>query len=112
MTITREIDGKQIEIELTDNEIYAAYEAKQFKFDRADMEDYIAGYEEDEGFNEAYGVDYSVAEEHLDELADKLRRLIDKWDMSWEFAREEALVEWCAEHRKKDTPREHGLEFE
>ena len=99
MTITREIDGKQIKIELTDDEVYAAYEVKQFQFDRADMEDYIVGVEEGEDFKEEYGVDYSDAEEHLDELAYKLRRLIDKWDMSWEFAREAALEEWCNEQR-------------
>ena len=35
MIITREINGKQIKIGLTDDEIHVAYEVKQLQYDRA-----------------------------------------------------------------------------
>lgn len=94
MTITREINGEQVGIELTADERWQAYIEEEEQCDRDAVADYIDEYDE-EDFKNTYGIERSEAEERLDEIGSTLRRLVDKYDMSWEFAREEALNEWA-----------------
>lgn len=90
MTITREIDGKVYEIELTPSEIYGAYVVQEFEFYKDDIRDVICGMS-DEDVQEIYGVSRSEFEELIDDMVYEMRRQIDKYDVSWEYARDEAI---------------------
>ena len=90
MTITREIDGKTREITLTSSEIYGAYVVQQFEFDRGDIEDLICGLN-DEDVKECYGISVQEFKDHVDDMAYEMRRQINKYDVSWEYARDEAV---------------------
>lgn len=92
MTITREINGQTIEIELTSQELYEAYLEKQNEFDRQDIEDVFNGFDDDE-LEDMYGMTRAQLEEKIPELAHEMRRNIDKYDMSWQAARDEAIAE-------------------
>lgn len=90
MTITREIDGKVREIALTPSEIYGAYVVQQFEFYRGDIEDLICGLN-DEDVKECYGVSTQEFKDLIDDMAYEMRRQIDKYDVTWEYARDEAI---------------------
>ena len=93
MEITREINGELHAFEITSQEMLDAYYEQEFKNDRYDMEEYIQQIEEDD-FIETYGRSLADAEKELDDLAYLLRKNIDKYDMHWTDARDEALEEW------------------
>ena len=90
MTITREIDGKVREIELTPSEIYGAYVIQEFEFYKDDIRDVICGMS-DEDVQECFGVSMSEFEELLDDMTYEMRRMINKYDVSREYARDEAI---------------------
>lgn len=97
MTITRNVGGSTrqlpitMEFELTADELYNAYREQQFLFDRADIEDQFEMSDED--CIECYGIRKKEAESLFDDMAVEMRRNIDKYDMSWEYARDEAVRE-------------------
>lgn len=93
MEITREINGELHTFEITSQEMLDAYYEQEFKNDRYDMEEYIQQIEEDD-FIETYGRSLADAEKELDDLAYLLRKNIDKYDMHWTDARDEALEAW------------------
>lgn len=93
MTITREINGEQVSIELTMDELFEAYREAEWRYDSDDVKNYLELYG-DEDFKNDYGIDISVAVEHVDEIGSMLRKLIDKYGMSWEDARDGAVGEW------------------
>lgn len=98
MIITREVDGKRLQFALTFREMTDAHSEVQHQIDVSDMEDYIDPFFEDqEWFKESYGVNFTLADsiESIDEMATILRTCLDRYEMSWEYAREEALREWC-----------------
>ena len=103
MTITREIDGKTVEIELTGEEMLNAYYRKQIEWDREDMEMYLVdGYEDcPEIFKDQYGKEYADAIATLDELGLLLRKYIEEYSVSWENARDEAIQHWAREADRK-----------
>ena len=51
-----------------------------------DVEDMVDSYAED------YGVPLDVAHAMIDSMATEMRRNIDKYDMSWQCARDDAIV--------------------
>lgn len=99
MKITREIGGQMVEIELTPDEMVKTYYEQQHKNDMEDMEEYVYQYE-DEDFEEAFGHPIAEAENDLDELARLLRTNMEKYEITWENARYEALCDWSEEHKK------------
>ena len=92
MTIKREIGGQFAEIELTSHELHQAYIEQEHIFDRNDVENYFEDYE-DSDFETEYGCSRAEAMEKLDEIACEMRRNIDKYNMKWYDAREEAIAE-------------------
>lgn len=84
MKIKRTIDGKEMEFELTDSEIFNAFVEKQHRFDRLDCEDYLHNYFSDESWYEM--MDEKQRESLIEEAARNLRRNIDVYDNSFEFA--------------------------
>ena len=92
MTITREIGGRVMTIELTGDELYRAYEEQQRLFDEADVEAAFDAYE-DEELVESYGMTRTEIGEKVSDIACRMRRNIDKYDMTWQYARDEAISE-------------------
>ena len=90
MKIKREINGTVHEFELTSNELFEAYYEQEHKFDVDDMEDLICGLE-NEYVLEVYGVSAERFRELEPEMAYEKRRLMDKYDMAWNDARDEAV---------------------
>jgi len=76
MKIKRTVGGVKHEFELTSQELYKAYEEQQFIYDLSDVESRL-------------GEQYSA--ETLREIACETRRQIDKYDISLDFAIEEAV---------------------
>ena len=96
MKITREVNGETVEFELTTEERVAAYFEQQEQNDRDDMDLFIEEEwaDDQEGFKERYGVEYSDAVESLDALGKRLRVHIEGYGTSWEDARYDALESW------------------
>lgn len=92
MKITRNVNGKAVEFELTRDELYSAYEEQEHIFDKADVEDVFDSMLDEEVI-ENYGISKSIAEGLLDEMAYRMRHYIDKHDMSLESARDEAITD-------------------
>lgn len=99
LKILRNMNGEDVEFELTRGELYSAYEEQQHIFDKADVED-IIDQMDDDTIMANYGVSMAAAEDLVDEIAYRMRRYIDKYDMSWESARDEAIKDVIAEYRK------------
>ena len=80
---------QEFEIELTAEELRQAYYEKQAEFDALDMQYYLEEIEDtlQRMSKEKIKKLYSMT----DELGAELRRIIDKYDMPWEYARPEAL---------------------
>ena len=96
MKITREINGERVEIELAESEVLDAFYEMQNKFDGQDMEDYIIESSDAECLD-VYGVGQNTMLDNVEEIGRILRNYINNYDMSFEFARDEALRNWCAE---------------
>jgi glutamate/tyrosine decarboxylase-like PLP-dependent enzyme len=96
MKITRKINGEMVEIELAESEVLDAFYEMQNKFDGQDMEDYITESSDAECLD-IYGVDQNTMLDNVEEIGRILRNYINNYDMSFEFARDEALRNWCAE---------------
>lgn len=92
MKITRCFYDKLVEIELTSQEIYEAYLEKQNEFDRQDVENVFDAYNDDE-LEDFYGLTREQIAEKIPEIAHEMRRNIDKYDMSWQAARDAAIAE-------------------
>jgi hypothetical protein len=90
MTIKRNVNGIEMEFELTDTELYDAYEEKQHKYDNDAIDDYFCSWD-DEDIKEEYGLTRTELEELYDEMSQRMRRYIDKYDCSWDYARDEAI---------------------
>lgn len=82
---------QEFEIELTAEELRQAYYEQQAEFDALDMQYYLDEVKDDlieqRMSKEKIKKLYSAA----DELGAELRRNMDKYDMSWEYARPAAL---------------------
>lgn len=99
MKITREIGGQMAEINLTPDEMVKTYYEQQRKNDMEDMEEYLFQFE-DSDFEEYFGCPIAEAESELDELARLMRTNMEKYDLSWENARYEAISDWSYERRE------------
>ena len=99
MKIKREIRGELVEIELTETELYNAYEEQQFLFDKQDVLDLISGWRESDVVD-TFGVDIKTYESYAEDIACEMRRNINKYDMDWDAARDEA-VRYVIHSRKR-----------
>lgn len=92
MKINREINGKIYEFELTEQELYDAFAEQEFQFDLENVRNYFEDYTA-EDFRDEYGITIEEAEEKFEDIAYQLRRNIDKYDMSFEYALPAAVSE-------------------
>ena len=98
MTITREIDGKTVEIELKPEEMMAAHFKFQKQCDTEDMEEYLEAYKPKD-FEDDFGLKYADAVADIDRLAEFLYENMSN-GYSWENARFEAILDWAEEKRE------------
>lgn len=77
MVITRIINGIEYEFELNSNELYNAYIEQEHKWDVSDVD-------------ARYG--HLLTDEQINSLAYEMRRQRDKYDLDFETAIEEALL--------------------
>jgi len=78
------------EFELTGEELRTAYYEQEHLFDVKD----VKGKIEDE--ENEYGDAAEFILEHIDDVADEMRRNIDKYDMDWVSACDEAIETFCS----------------
>lgn len=90
MTIKRAINGEEFAFELTKDELFNAYLEQEFIFDKEN----VAGYLESLGSDwteDNYGLSLDEAMQYVDDIASELRRNIDKYEMGFDYAIDEAL---------------------
>ena len=98
MTIKRNVNGIEMEFELTDCELFNAYMAQLHKFDLEDISNYFFGVE-DADLLEDYGFIRAELETMYEDMADRMRRYIDKYDCSWDYSRDTAIQEILNERK-------------
>lgn len=93
MKIKRVVNGTEMEFELTQQEMFNAYEERQHYYDVQDIDAYLGGMEDDE-LMENYGLTRVEVEDAYDVIADRMRDYIDRSDNdSWCYARDIAIDE-------------------
>lgn len=97
MTIKRTVDGKEMEFELTPHELYRAFEEQEHIFDITAVRDYVCGWE-DEDFMDIWSVTRVQYEELVEDMAWCRRRYINKYEMSEDFALDEAIKDTITEN--------------
>ena len=96
MNITRYIHGNPVSIEMTQKELQEAYLEQQAIYDKQDILDVIACEKEyDEDF---YGISKNEFLRLADDMATRMRQYIEKYDMSWDDARNDAITDVIEEH--------------
>lgn len=76
MKIYREIDGKTVEFILTNDEMFTAYLEQEYAFDMQNVRNRY---------------DKTFTDEEVESIATEARRQMDKYDVDWNFAIEEAI---------------------
>jgi hypothetical protein len=97
MQVNRVIGGAAVSIELTETELFAAYEEQQRLFDIESVRgkfDFMA----DTDLLEAYGMTYEQLDLLVEEMAGDLRHNLHK-EMSWEYALSEAIKATISRHK-------------
>lgn len=90
MTIIRTIASKSYPITLTREEAWGCYLEVQRKLDLEDIKDLFSGLTDDDTIP-WIGAAVKECVPLFDEMASELRRNIDKYDMTWDSAREYAV---------------------
>lgn len=107
MILKREIElqGKEklsLEVELTEEERREAFEEQEYLYDYMDIESKLNEKKEEEE-TELYGFPIDeITEEMLEKMAEEKRRQMDKYDLDWETACEEAIKIIIQERRKPE----------
>ena len=78
MKIFREINGMEVEFVLTNDELFTAYLEQQCAFDMQNVRNL-----HDDTFND----------DEVEAIANEARRQVDKYDVDWEYAVNEAISE-------------------
>lgn len=97
MTIERVIDGNEYKIVLTPRELLSAYTEQQHEYDVTDIELYFDCFDDDD-IMDFCGATRKDVEKLFDDMAYEMRRKIDKYEMSFEFARDEAIKDVIEEN--------------
>ena len=90
MKIQRTINGTTFNIELLPEELITAYYEQQKKFDIEDVISFGEAYSNEE-LMDSYGCTFQELLNNKKTIAAVMRKYIDKYDMEWSYAREEAV---------------------
>ena len=99
MKISRTVSGIECSFELTNAELMQAFFEQQYRFDKQDITEY-GEYMTDDEIVETYGVTRQEFDELTGEIASTMRRYIDKYDMDWTYARDEAIRDVIASFKR------------
>ena len=102
MTITRTVGDKQVSFELTESELVNAYFEQQYKFDVRDVKDLICGWDDDDVLG-VYGITVAEYEKLSDDIASEMRRNMDKYDMDFDYARDEAVNSVVSMYKRENN---------
>ena len=97
MKISRTINGQNVEIELTSVEMVDAYRIIQHNSDKADIQD-LYYWLDPEDVEESYHITKAKLDAGLDEMANIMRKNIDKWGNARDTARDLAFEDFLARH--------------
>lgn len=92
MKIIREIDGEEFCFELSPQELRAAFLELEHRNDVCDVESYFDNMKDEKIVSEFENTRNGV-KRYYDDIAYEMRRLIEKYEMDWIYAREEAARE-------------------
>ena len=90
MKIQRTINGTIFNFELLPDELVEAYFEQQEKFDIEDVVSFAEAFD-NETLMDSYGCTYQELLDNKEDIAAAMRKNIDKYDMEWSYAREEAV---------------------
>ena len=90
MKIQRTINGVKFNIELLPEELVEAYYEQQHKFDVEDIVSYGEMFEQKE-LIDYLGCDYKTYISLKEEMANEMRKNMDKYEMTYPYARDEAV---------------------
>ena len=99
MKIYRTVSGIEYSFELTNAELAQAFSEHQYRLDKQDITEY-GEYMTDDEIVETYGVTRQEFDELTGEIASTMRRYIDKYDMDWTYARDEAIRDVIASFKR------------
>ena len=106
MKIIRNVNGQEMEFELTNDELYSAYLEKEHEYDCQDIQDELENYNYSDDTRNDFLNDYGVPfdkvfgnDELISVLAFEKRHNIDHFGMEWTSARDNAFVEVLAKRR-------------
>lgn len=93
MKIKREIFGQQIEIELTEREVYDAYAEQEHLYDLEDCRnDFELRYSDEDWFSDVFDNEEAM-EVITEQMAAIYRRNMDKYTMSHDYALDDAATD-------------------
>ena len=98
MTIKRNINGTEMEFELTAMELMEAYREEQHKCDISDIEFVFEGMDAME-IAETYDMPWTEIEPLIPEIAYRYRKYMDNYSEDWVYQRDEAIADVLNEHR-------------
>lgn len=99
MKVSRIIDGKTIEIELTKDELLEAHNEQEHIWDVSYCSSMLNNMDE-ESVTAEYGVSKAVAADNIDAIAYEMRRQINKYDLDADYARDVAYTEVLSKVRE------------
>jgi hypothetical protein len=92
MKIQRSINGMKFNIQLLPDELVEAFYEQQHNFDIEDVVEMGEEFDNEE-LIEMYGCDYQTILNNKEEIANKMRKLINNFGINWSEARDDAVRE-------------------
>lgn len=90
MKIKRVVDGKEVEFELSKQELYEAYAEQEFQWDLEYVKTHLDKYSDEEFLNK-FGYTRSTADPEA--IASEMRRQMNKYELDIDYAFTEAICE-------------------
>lgn len=90
MKIIRMIHGEEVSIELTGRELFDAFCEQEFQFDLENVYSFFSDYT-DEDYQDEFGLTKEEAEKKFEDIAMELRRNMDKYEMTFDYAISDAI---------------------
>lgn len=100
MTIKRNISGVEVEITLTQQELWDAFKEEQSNCDVSDISMVFEDVDATE-IAETYDMPWSEIEPLIPEIARRYRKYMDNYSEDWIYQRDEAIADVLNEHRKE-----------
>lgn len=100
MKIKRFVNGTEVEIELTAQEMYDVFTEEQRLFDIGDIKMTFECLDAAE-IAESYDMPWTEIEPLIPEMARRYRKYMNDYSEDWIYQRDEAITNVLSEHRRK-----------